>query len=185
VYRPCDNLGAKRGAVSIQNLCRILAHSAQVNFRQLPRNAASLLFLVRSAEGQSRQLGSQAATSAQPPMNGYGQRSRHERQRHAGQKPGCRSFIRALAYFARRADCACMPCAICPSRQLAARCRCCALPQITSIIRAVPHSATRGASRSSRTLSTGCGGRGSVGCDDIAGRAKLVSEQSSAQDERR
>jgi hypothetical protein len=45
---------------------------------------------------------------------------------------------------ARRADCACMPCAICPSRQLAARCRCCALPQITSIIRAVPHSAKEG-----------------------------------------
>jgi hypothetical protein len=42
--------------------------------------------------------------------------------------------------FARRADCACVPYAICPSRQLAARCRCCALPQITSIIRAVPHS---------------------------------------------
>jgi hypothetical protein len=34
VYRPCDNLGAKRGAVSIQNLCRIFADSARVNFRQ-------------------------------------------------------------------------------------------------------------------------------------------------------
>ena len=54
MYRPCDNLGAKRGAVSIQIPCRILAHGAQVNFRQLPRNAARLLFLVRSAEDYSR-----------------------------------------------------------------------------------------------------------------------------------
>jgi hypothetical protein len=50
------------------------------------------------------------------------------------------------------------------------------LPQIKSISRAIP-AHLRGVSRSSRTLGSGCGGRGSVGAQSsFAGRVTPVSD---------
>jgi hypothetical protein len=79
------------------------------------------------------------------------------------------------ADVARRTVRAWKPCANCPSCQHVAGISACAVGQITTILSRIPPRC-RGALRPIVTKrEAGCGGRGSVGRDRVAGRTNLVS----------
>jgi hypothetical protein len=73
---------------------------------------------------------------------------------------------------ARRATRACQPCPICPSCQSAARICPCAVGQITRMLSRIPPRQEGRYGEIVTKREAGCGGRGSVGRDDLAGRVQ-------------